>query len=661
MAYLRRKASPHREGRMIRLRTLGTLDLRGANGDELRSVLSQPRRAALLAWLALATPRGAQRRDSLLALFWPELDTDRARNALGQAVHFLRRAIGADAIVNRNGDGLGLDWSGFWCDAAAFEDALDAGRVGEAIALYRGDLLEGFHISDAPEFERWLDRERARLATRYTDAVEALASDREKAGDFHAAVTHWRALATRDPYSSRFALRLMRSLVAIGDPAGAVMYARQHERLLEEELSITPDAEVADLVRQIQSERPRGSVPLQVPAVVQTRNDTPVATATREIAPPSDKRRWSGKAIGAAALIIVIVAIVATLMDGAGKPLPPRAPAAVALQATPDDSYFRALIVRGRNAEISRSKEGLAVAKEAYERAIALDPTSALGHAGLASVYELLAWYRFLPQQPALDSARVIAQRAFALDSFLPDSRSIVARTLADDGRFAEAERHLKRAIALDSTDGRAHYWYAALLVTLGRGADAMREAKLAEKLDPLGPKTLAWQRHAHWLLTGDRPHLKIPPRERRPILKLEPGEPWARARQAEDLAEVGECAAARDALAQAQRLAPDNVRMRAPMARIDWWCGERPRARALLEGMKRAPDAAENGFEIALLHTFFAEPDSALAWLDRRQRWSLLDYTLLSTAPYFDPLRSDERFSVLLRKLGLRAGQIHR
>ena len=236
---------------MIRLRTLGTLDLRGSGGEEVRAVLAQPRRAALLAYLALATPRGTQRRDTVLTLFWPELDIDRARNALGQALHFLRRSIGADVIVNRNGEGLTIDWSKFWCDAAAFEGALDDQRVGEALALYRGDLLEGFHISEAPEFERWLDSGRARLIARYTTAVESVATEREGAGDFHGAATHWRALVARDPYNSRLTLRLMRALKAAGDPAGALAQAHRHERLLRDELGIAPAADVAAAVEQL--------------------------------------------------------------------------------------------------------------------------------------------------------------------------------------------------------------------------------------------------------------------------------------------------------------------------------------------------------------------------------------------------------------------------
>src|SRR3982750_970783 len=127
------------ETSVIRLRTLGQLDLEGPGGHEVRNALAQPKRAALLAYLALATPRGHHRRDALLALFWPEHDTERARNALNQAVHFLRRSLGAHAVVNHNGDdALGLDWAAFWCGAVAFEEALDAGRAVEALELYRG-------------------------------------------------------------------------------------------------------------------------------------------------------------------------------------------------------------------------------------------------------------------------------------------------------------------------------------------------------------------------------------------------------------------------------------------------------------------------------------------------------------------------------------------
>jgi serine/threonine-protein kinase len=66
---------------MIEFRLLGSLDLTGPEGT-LRSVLAQPKRVALLAYLAVATPNGFHCRDKLLGLFWPESDQERGRGAL---------------------------------------------------------------------------------------------------------------------------------------------------------------------------------------------------------------------------------------------------------------------------------------------------------------------------------------------------------------------------------------------------------------------------------------------------------------------------------------------------------------------------------------------------------------------------------------------------
>src|SRR5215218_8242017 len=102
---------------MIELRTLGTLELRSADGTPLGSVLTQPRRSALLCYLALAAPRGFQRRDTLYAMFWPEHDTEHARHALRQSLYFLRRALGAKAVVSRGDDELALAPDRVRCDA----------------------------------------------------------------------------------------------------------------------------------------------------------------------------------------------------------------------------------------------------------------------------------------------------------------------------------------------------------------------------------------------------------------------------------------------------------------------------------------------------------------------------------------------------------------
>ena len=167
---------------MIRLRTLGTLDLRDAEGVELRSILAQPKRLALLVYLAVCTPHGFHRRDRLLALFWPESETERARATLNRAIYFLRRELGDGILISRGDEEIGLNTERFWCDAAAFDDAYDRGDAVQCMELYRGDLLSGF-FAEASGFEAWHEGERGRLRGYASEAAWALSSDQEVRGN----------------------------------------------------------------------------------------------------------------------------------------------------------------------------------------------------------------------------------------------------------------------------------------------------------------------------------------------------------------------------------------------------------------------------------------------------------------------------------------------
>src|SRR5690242_5015238 len=118
---------------MLRLRALGTIDLRRDDGEELGAVLAQPKRVALLVYLALAARGTWLRRDRVMALFWPELDAERARNSLNQALHFLRRHLGSQTVLARNSEEIAVAPELLWCDAIAFDEAVAAGRWAEAV------------------------------------------------------------------------------------------------------------------------------------------------------------------------------------------------------------------------------------------------------------------------------------------------------------------------------------------------------------------------------------------------------------------------------------------------------------------------------------------------------------------------------------------------
>jgi DNA-binding SARP family transcriptional activator/TolB-like protein len=235
----------------VRLITLGGVRCTTESG-EVHAVTSQPRRVALLVYLALAQPRGFHSRDRLLALFWPDYDEQRARNALSQALHFLRRSLGADALVSGAEDQLRLDTELVSCDVIEFEAALAAGRTAEGVDLYHGPFLEGFHISAAAaELDGWVDGERQRLGRLYAGALQRLAEDREAAGDFAGAVEWHRRLAAHDPLSSRIALGLIRALAAAGETESALQHARVHEMLSRAELDASPDPAITAFVNEL--------------------------------------------------------------------------------------------------------------------------------------------------------------------------------------------------------------------------------------------------------------------------------------------------------------------------------------------------------------------------------------------------------------------------
>jgi len=235
---------------MLFLRMLGGPSL-CANGSTLTGQATQRHRLALLALLASSRSR-PQSRDKLVAWLWPERDGEHARNLLNQGVHALRRAIGEAGIISVQNE-LRLDPTAVACDVVAFEDAIAAGELEQAIGLYAGPFLDGFHLPGAPGFEQWADGERDRLRRLYTRSLESLAQAAEDRGEWPSAVERWRGLVSEEPYDARVTLRLMRALEGAGDRAGALRQARLHTLLLEQEFGAGPDPDVAALVDRLRT------------------------------------------------------------------------------------------------------------------------------------------------------------------------------------------------------------------------------------------------------------------------------------------------------------------------------------------------------------------------------------------------------------------------
>jgi TolB-like protein/DNA-binding SARP family transcriptional activator/Tfp pilus assembly protein PilF len=290
-----------------RLKLFGGISVE-TEGGAVTGRATQRRRLALLALLA-ASPRGSSR-DRLVAFLWPDADTENGRRFLSDSVYRINQALGGDVIASA-GDDLRLDAQRLPHDLGEFEEALARGDAETAVGLYHGPFLDGFHLSDCAELERWVDGERERLARAFASALERLAEAAQARGD-RVAVVHWRRLAAHDPYNSRIALGLMRSLDAAGERAAAIQHAKIHETLLARDLEVEPDPAVSDLADRLRREPPRESkVPASPPAAATT-PAADVRPSSPEPAPGSPRpsvaiRRAQTRAISFSLLAVAVV------------------------------------------------------------------------------------------------------------------------------------------------------------------------------------------------------------------------------------------------------------------------------------------------------------------------------------------------------------------
>ena len=136
----------------------------------MSAATSARRRLALLAVMAASGSRGVPR-DRLLALFWPESHTDRARHALDQTLYQLKRDMGAEGLLLGREE-LSLDPAAITSDVGDFAPRSSAATTRVAVELYAGPFLDGVYVTGAPEFDRWVDGERVALLQALERALE---------------------------------------------------------------------------------------------------------------------------------------------------------------------------------------------------------------------------------------------------------------------------------------------------------------------------------------------------------------------------------------------------------------------------------------------------------------------------------------------------------
>lgn len=238
---------------------------------------------ALLAFLAIEAG-STHSRERLSDLLWPEAERESARGSLRHALFSLKRALGPEGDALLRADRHSLTTLAAFADhvdfhefSAAFPDPAEMpgfspGRLERQAALYRGELLAGLSLPDAPDFESWLANRREQALAHALALHQRLAEYYEARGRIEAATAHLRRQVELAPWLEDRRRELIRLLAETGRPGEALREFEACRRYLDQELGVEPSLASLALVRRIRRHQPAESAP-------------PVAQAARQRLP----------------------------------------------------------------------------------------------------------------------------------------------------------------------------------------------------------------------------------------------------------------------------------------------------------------------------------------------------------------------------------------
>ena len=209
---------------------------------------------ALLAYLAVR-PEQDHTRNKLAAMFWGSAGKEQARQSLRQSLSAIRRIFSPfhPGIVVVEGDRVTLDRSAIDVDVAEFERlaSQESPRdLQQASALYVGDLLDGFDVSE-DHFEEWLRNERARLRESAIQVLTRLVPHQTKSGSPESAIQFAVRLLALDPLREETHRTLMRLYARQGRLGDALRQYQACVNVLRQELGVDPAEETRRVYREI--------------------------------------------------------------------------------------------------------------------------------------------------------------------------------------------------------------------------------------------------------------------------------------------------------------------------------------------------------------------------------------------------------------------------
>lgn len=299
-----------------------------------------------------------------------------------------------------------------------------------------------------------------------------------------------------------------------------------------------------------------------------------------------------------------------------------------------------------KGAYFCRTLTGADVRKgiEYLERAIARDPSYAPAYAALAQAYYAVSNMRIDPRR-AMEQARQAAQKAIALDPALADAHLALAVVRAFyDWDWPAAEREFRRTLDLNAGSADAHVMYGVFLAQMGRLHESEAELENARRLDPLS-LFVNNTRALPMYLTGRYDDAIA---QLRKTLELDPNFYFAHIGLGTALVEKREYAEAIAAYEKARQL-DDSPETAAFLARARALAGDQDTARRALAELQAAGKTRfVSPYDVALVYEALGERAEALRYLEMAYEARAEGLIALRVDPRLAGLRSEPRFRAL-------------
>jgi serine/threonine-protein kinase len=315
-----------------------------------------------------------------------------------------------------------------------------------------------------------------------------------------------------------------------------------------------------------------------------------------------------------------------------------------------ENSEAYQLYLKGRYFWNKFTEEGIKKGMEYFTQAVEKDPNFALAYAGLADCYSGLA-YSFMPPREAVPIARAYVLKALELDEGLADAHYAMADIKYHyDWDWPAVETELKRAIELNPNHAFAYELYGRYLLSMGRPQEAIVQLKKALGFDPLSHLTNCYLAGVYY---GARQYDHAIEQARK-TLEMEAYCPFEYMWIGGAYIEQGMHEEGITELNKTQPHSADWPPVMAGLAYAYAVSGDRAEAQKLLDELsKLAIRRHVDPYLIAVVHTGLGNKDQAFEWLGKAYEERSKEIPSLKVEPKLDDLRSDPRFSALLKKVG--------